>query len=147
MKTGTIKAISQNGTWKDFFKFEYEMEDNDKLNEKGSALHKTKDSPYHEGQIIEYEITENKGFFNIKFQGEKPAFSGKSNYTPKDPVEEAKRQAMIVRQSSVKVAADLVGYGKVDYNDLLIIAQRITDWAIGDAKADKMDGATNEPPF
>jgi hypothetical protein len=41
-----------------------------------------------------------------------------------------------------------VGYGKIDYNDLLIVAQRITDWAIGDAKADKMNAASNElPPF
>ncbi len=148
MKTGTILAINGNGTWKELYKFEYEMKDNESGNtETGGALHKTKDSPYHIGQIIDYEITVNdKGYSNIKFQNEKPTFSSK-NYQQKDPVEEAKRQAMIVRQSSVKVAADLVGYGKIDYNNLLIVAQRITDWALGDAKAEKMSDPSNEVPF
>jgi hypothetical protein len=144
MKSAAIKEITPTGTWKDLFKFDYEMEGG----EKGGALHKTKDSPYHVGQIIEYEVTTNdKGYSNIKFQNDKPVFSSKSNYVPKDPVEEAKKQAMIVRQSSVKVAADLVGYGKIDYDNLLIVAQRITDWAIGDAKAEKMTGVSNEVPF
>jgi hypothetical protein len=152
MKSGTIKEIKPNGTWKELFKFEYEMEFKDDtgkvMTETGGALHKTKDSPYHVGQIIDYEITQNdKGFWNIKFQNDKPVFSGKSNYVPKDPVEEAKKQAMIVRQSSVKVAADLVGYGKIDYDNLLIVAQRITDWAIGDAKAEKMTEPSNEMPY
>jgi hypothetical protein len=144
MKSAAIKEITPTGTWKDLFKFDYEMEGG----EKGGALHKTKDSPYHVGQIIEYEVTTNdKGYSNIKFQNDKPVFSGKSNYVPKDPVEEAKKQAMIVRQSSVKVAADLVGYGKIDYDNLLIVAQRITDWALGDAKAEKMTEPSNEMPY
>ena len=143
MKTAAIKEITPTGTWKDLFKFDYEMEGG----EKGGALHKTKESPYHVGQVIEYEITVNdKGYSNIKFANDKPAFS-RGGFTPKDPAEEAKKQAMIVRQSSVKVAADLVGYGKIEYNQLLIVAQRITDWAIGDSQAAEMNSPSNDLPY
>jgi hypothetical protein len=149
MKTGTIQAINGNGTWKELFKFEYEMKDQDGNVETAGALHKTKDSPYHVGQIIDYEITTNdKGYSNIKFQGDKPAFSPKSNYVPKDPVEEAKRQAMIVRQSSLKAATDLVCHAKIDIDNILVMSQLFTDWAIGDINAAKLsDMQPNQLPF
>lgn len=152
MKTGTIKAINSNGTWKELFKFEYEMEFKDDtgkvMTETGGALHKVKDSPYHVGQIIEYEITQNdKGFWNIKFQNDKPAFSSKSNYVPKDPVEEAKKQVMIVKQSSLKAATELVCNKIIEYDNLILIAQQLTDWAVGDAKAAKMTEPSNDLPY
>jgi hypothetical protein len=144
MKSAAIKEITPTGTWKDLFKFDYEMEGG----EKGGALHKTKESPYHVGQIIEYEVTTNdKGYSNIKFQNDKPVFSSKSNYVPKDPVEEAKKQLSINRQSSVKCATELVCNGKVDFDDLLLLAQRITDWTTGDQAASKMKNPTDIMPF
>ena len=145
MKSAAIKEITPTGTWKELFKFDYEMEGG----EKGGALHKTKDSPYHVGQIIEYEVTVNdKGYSNIKFANDKPAFSGsKGGYIPKDPAEEAKRQAMIVRQSSLKAATDLVCNKVIDYNEILLVAQVFTDWAMGDTKAALMDAPTNTMSF
>jgi hypothetical protein len=139
MKTGTIQAINGNGTWKELFKFEYEMKDQDGNVETAGALHKTKDSPYHVGQIIDYEITTNdKGYSNIKFQGDKPAFSPKSNYVPKDPVEEAKRQRMIVMQSSLNRSVELIIAGKVDYDNILLETQLFTDFIMGDIPAKKL---------
>ena len=141
MKSAAIKEITPTGTWKELFKFDYEMEGG----EKGGALHKTKESPYHVGQVIEYEVTVNdKGYSNIKFTNDKPAYSGKSNYTPKDPVEEAKRQAMIVRQSSLKAATDLVCNKRIDLEDILLVAQKFTDWAVGDIKAERFSAPTND---
>ena len=153
MKKGTIKQINANGTWKDLFKFEYEMEFTDDtgkvMTENGGALHKTKDSPYHTGQIIEYEITQNdKGFWNIKFQNDKPVFASKSNYVPKDPAEEAKIQLMIVRQSSLKASVDLICHNQLQFEQILVAAEIFTEYATGQLKAAKWsDIRTNEPPF
>lgn len=139
--------LKDNGTWTSsdntvFFKFDAKMDNGDS----GSFLAKSNPPLQKVGEEYEYTIEEKNGHKNIKWA--KPSGGGFQPKQQRDPAEEARRQAMIVRQSSVKVAADLVGYGKVQYDDLLIVAQRITDWAIGDAKADKMNSSTNElPPF
>jgi hypothetical protein len=145
MKSAAIKEITPTGTWKELFKFDYEMEGG----EKGGALHKTKDSPYHVGQIIEYEITVNdKGYSNIKFANDKPAFSSKSNYTPKDPAEEAKRQAMIVKQSSIKAATDLICHAKLDIDNILPFSKMLTDWVMDYIPAKKLsEMEPNQLPF
>lgn len=143
-----VTKLEQTGTWtsgegKTFYKFDIEFDNGDKAD----FLQATPEMKHALGSEPEYEITTNeKGYKKIKFLGEKKDFS-KGGYSRFDPAEDAKRQAMIVRQSSVKVAADLVGYGKVDYDDLLIVAQRVADWAMGNIEATKMREPNNSMPF
>ena len=143
-----VTKLDQTGTWtsgegKTFYKFTIEFDNGDKAD----YLQATPEMKHAIGSEPEYEITENaKGYKKIKFLDGKKDFT-KGGYSRFDPAEDAKRQAMIVRQSSVKVAADLVGYGKISYDDLLITAQIITDWALGNTKAEKMYEPTNEMPY
>ena len=142
-----IVNVVANGTWtnpegKVLYKWDYSFENGDC----GGCFSDSDQPPHPEGIVVPYEkIVTDKGYTKIKFASEKKNYPARASM--RDPVEEAKKQAMIVRQSSVKVAADLVGYGKIAYDDLLIVAQRITDWAVGDAKANKMNEPSDKMPF
>lgn len=63
MKTSKIKAIQANGTYKSnyglLYKFEYELEDGTVIN----ANHKTLQSPFNDGDEVEYEIKGTKDGF------------------------------------------------------------------------------------
>ena len=149
MKPGKVIEITPTGTWKDLFKFDYKVEDVEtKETHVGGALHKTDKSPYHVDMILNYEIIVNdKGFSNIKFQNEKPAFSAKSNFTPIDPEVQKRKELSIIRQSSLKAATELCCNGYIKYNELLIISELFTDWVLGNIPARPMNEPTDKMPF
>jgi len=140
MKPGKIIEIIPTGTWKDLFKFDYKVEDVEtKETHVGGALHKTEKSPYHVDMILNYEIIVNdKGFSNIKFQNEKPAFSAKSNFTQRDPEEEKKRQGYIIRQVSMRISADLVKSKDIELHEILVYADIFNNWIRGDVESAKL---------
>lgn len=142
-----LMILRDNGTWTAtdgtvFFKFDAEMDNGDK----GSFLAKSNPPQQKVGEEYEYTIEEKNGHNNIKFA--KAAGAGFQPKVQRNPEEEAKRQLMIVRQSSLKAATDLVCHSMIQFDAILVISEIFTDYATGQLKAAPMkDIRTNEPPF
>jgi len=101
MKTSKIKSIQNNGTWKELFKFEVEMENGDV----GGCFAKTQDPPFKVGDEKSYEYTQNGRYWNIKWaKDERPAWNGGG--AAKSFVKEDK-SADIARAVALKAAVDL----------------------------------------
>jgi hypothetical protein len=101
MKTSKIKSIQQNGTWKDLFKFEVEMENGDV----GGCFAKTQEPPFKVGDEKQYDYTQNGKYWNIKFaKDQKPAWN--AGGAAKSFVKEDK-SADIARAVALKAAVDL----------------------------------------
>ena len=101
MKTSKIKSIQNNGTWKDLFKFEVEMENGDV----GGCFAKTQEPSWKVGDEKSYEYTQNGKYWNIKWaKDEKPAWNGGG--AAKSFVKEDK-SADIARAVALKAAVDL----------------------------------------
>jgi hypothetical protein len=101
MKTSKIKSIQNNGTWKELFKFEVEMENGDV----GGCFAASQDPPFKVGDEKQYEYTQNGRYWNIKFAKEqRPAWNGGGG--AKSFVKEDK-SADIARAVALKAAVDL----------------------------------------
>lgn len=102
MKTSKIKSIQNDGTWKDLYKFEVQMENGDV----GGAFAKTQVPTWKVGDEMNYEYEQKGKFWNIKFlQSNKPAWNGggaAKSYT-KSPEDKAD----IARAVALKAAVDL----------------------------------------
>jgi hypothetical protein len=102
MKTSKIKSIQNNGTWKDLFKFEVEMENGDV----GGCFAKTQDPPFKVGDEKSYEYTQNGRYWNIKWaKDEKPAWNGGG--AAKSFGKSPEDKADIARAVALKAAVDL----------------------------------------
>jgi hypothetical protein len=102
MKTSKIKSIQNNGTWKDLFKFEVEMENGDV----GGCFAKTQEPTWKVGDEKSYEYTQNGKYWNIKWaKDERPAWNGGGGGA-KSFVKEDK-SADIARAVALKAAVDL----------------------------------------
>jgi hypothetical protein len=101
MKTSKIKSIQNNGTWKELFKFEVEMENGDV----GGCFAASQEPPFKVGDEKQYEYTQNGRYWNIKFAKEqRPAWNGGGG--AKSFVKEDK-SADIARAVALKAAVDL----------------------------------------
>jgi len=138
IKKSKVKSNQASGsldlTHGTFFKFEISFEDGTV----GEYLSKTQDGGnknFPIGVEKEFEVTENK--FGKKI---KPHFSQKS-FTPSQAyTENPDRQKMIVKQSSLKVAADLcIADKKTDLNSVFQMADKIVSWVMDDKAGEKVD--------
>ena len=103
MKTSKIKSIQNDGTWKDLFKFEVQMENGDV----GGAFAKTQIPSWKVGDEMNYEYEQKGKFWNIKFlQSNKPAWTGGSS-APKSYGKSPEDKADIARAVALKAAVDL----------------------------------------
>jgi hypothetical protein len=102
MKTSKIKSIQNNGTWKELFKFEVEMENGDV----GGCFAASQEPPFKVGDEKSYEYTQNGRYWNIKFAKEQKSWNGggggAKTYT-KSPEDKAD----IARAVALKAAVDL----------------------------------------
>jgi len=130
IKKGIVKSVQSNGDLKlqhgIFFKFEIEIGE-----DVGEYLSKSEDGGnknFPVGQEKEYQLTENK--FGKKI---KPHFQ-QNSFTPRQAFgENPDRQKMIVKQSSLKVAADLcIANKKTDLNSVFNMAEQIVAWVMDD---------------
>lgn len=102
MKTSKIKSIQQNGTWKDLFKFEVEMENGDV----GGCFAASQEPPFKVGDEKQYDYTQNGRYWNIKFAKEqKPAWNGGG--AAKSFGKSPEDKADIARAVALKAAVDL----------------------------------------
>jgi hypothetical protein len=103
MKTSKIKSIQNDGTWKDLFKFEVQMENGDV----GGAFAKTQIPSWKVGDEKSYEYEQKGKFWNIKFLADaKPAWNGGSS-APKSYGKSPEDKADIARAVALKAAVDL----------------------------------------
>lgn len=124
------------------YKFEYEMEDGTIL----TANHKTNTSPFAIGAEVEYEVRKNDPQHGKSGKVSKPDsvnFKSNGSSTPKGGVTEDLRQLMIVRQSSLNRAVEILihnacvreraddGITKVDEIEAIELASRLTKWVMG----------------
>ncbi len=102
MKTSKIKSIQQNGTWKDLFKFEVEMENGDV----GGCFAASQEPPFKVGDEKQYDYTQNGRYWNIKFAKEqRPAWNGGGGKSFAKSNED--KSADIARAVALKAAVDL----------------------------------------
>lgn len=103
MKTSKIKSIQNDGTWKDLYKFEVQMENGDV----GGAFAKTQIPSWKVGDEMNYEYEQKGKFWNIKFlQSNKPAWNG-GGAAPKSYGKSPEDKADIARAVALKAAVDL----------------------------------------
>ena len=142
MEIKTSKVVSNQAsgsldlTHGTFFKFEISFEDGTV----GEYLSKTQDGGnknFPIGVEKEFEVTENK--FGKKI---KPHFAQKS-FAPQQVSGTSTNpdiQRMIVKQSSLKVAADLcIANNKTDLNTIFKTANTIVEWVMEDKAVEKVD--------
>lgn len=102
MKTSKIKSIQNDGTWKDLYKFEVQMENGDV----GGAFAKTQIPSWKVGDEMNYEYEQKGKFWNIKFlQSNKPAWNGGG--VAKSFGKSPEDKADIARAVALKAAVDL----------------------------------------
>lgn len=103
MKTSKIKSIQNDGTWKDLYKFEVQMENGDV----GGAFAKTQIPTWKVGDEKSYEYEQKGKFWNIKFLADaKPAWNG-GGAAPKSYGKSPEDKADIARAVALKAAVDL----------------------------------------
>lgn len=117
------------------YKFEYVMEDGTVI----TANHKFPEGNFKQGDSVEYEIKKDDPQYGKSGKVTKPGagnFGGKTN--PSQPfkggVGEDLRQLMIVRQSSLNRAIEVLIHNSKDapvsIGDAEMLGQRFTDWVM-----------------
>lgn len=123
------------------YKFEYEMEDETVI----TANHKTNTSPFPAGTEVEYEVKKDDPNYGKSGSVKKPetsTYNGSKSSAGNDAV-----QLMIVRQSSLKCALDLIRHNAIG-NDKQIkadtveaLADKFTAWVM---RTEKPQNATEQ---
>lgn len=128
------------------YKFEYVFEDGIVM----SANHKTNTSPFSEGSEVEYEVKKTHPEHGKSGTVKKPGtgFGGNNNAlsAPRTGVAEDARQLMIVRQSSLNRAIEILIHNApyddrpsplVDETDVIELAGRFTKWVMQPEKKEE----------
>lgn len=134
MSLSKVKSCQGAGDWSNehgtFYKFEYTMEDGQAL----TASHK-KQEGFAIGSEVEYEIkgtNEHGSYGSVK----KPDTGNYQNNASKGVGDDSARQLMIVRQSSLKCALELIRHNaigndkQIKADDVEELAGRFTAWVM-----------------
>ena len=133
MKNSKVVNVQSNGTWKELYKFEVELDNGDV----GKIYRKSNDSKLTNGQDISYTIND-KGSIKIVTDYQK-------NQSQSSPQKSDDVQKLIVKQSTLKAAVDYDN--KCSPEDVLKNAQMFYDWVMGNdvqKKVDKVAKAFND---
>lgn len=151
MKTSKIKSIQNDGTWKDLFKFEVQMENGDV----GGAFAKTQIPSWKVGDEKSYEYEQKGKFWNIKFLADaKPAWNGGSS-APKSYGKSPEDKADIARAVALKAAVDLrnsddpfqIIQVAMQFEHYLTTGRNLNGDAQHDAIANRHDSNADDLPF
>lgn len=154
-----VKSIQANGSFENdygtlqengkklLFKFEYEMEDGTII----TANHKTQECPFKAGDEVEYEVKKTHPDYGKSGSVKKPETS--TYNAPGGSGGGSDVQLMIVRQSSLKVALDLIRHNaiasdsKIEADHVEQLAARFTKWCmVPEAQPDKKEEPKTEAP-
>ena len=151
MKTSKIKSIQNDGTWKDLFKFEVQMENGDV----GGCFAKTQIPSWKVGDEKSYEYEQKGKFWNIKFLADaKPAWTGGSS-APKSYGKSPEDKADIARAVALKAAVDLrnsddpfqIIQVAMQFEHYLTTGRNLNGDAQHDAIANRHDSNADDLPF
>ena len=124
MKKGKVVSVKGDGTFKDLYKFEVELDNGDN----GVMYKRTPQHWLEEGQDINYTIND-KGTLKVIREGwdNPPSSNGSPSFKKDNSV-----QKYIIKQSSLKASVDLCcSKGIHNKEDVVAIAQYFTDWVLG----------------
>lgn len=136
-KRGVVKSVQANGTWQGKFglMYKYEVAIGEDVGEYSSKSENQ--NKFVIGQEVDYEVIQ--GQFGNKI---KPIFgqnqNGSSSYSGGGfKTNDVDKQMMIVKQSSLNRAVDMLIADKIDKKDILKVAQSFTDWVMDKPQASK----------
>ena len=129
MKKATVKSVQANGTWDSrsglMYQWEIEMDNGDV----GENSTKTEDQRYFiEGNEVEYEFVPGKYPKIKRVKQDFQPTGGQGGPGKSDQV-----QAYIIRQSSLKVASELVCADKLKKAEIFKFADACADWVFNRA--------------
>ena len=141
-KRGVVNSVQSNGSWDGKFgtMFKYEVSIGEDVGEYSSKSENQ--NKFIVGQEVDYEVTE-QGQFGKKI---KPAFG--QNTSSNGAVafsgggfktNDSDKQMMIVKQSSLNRAVDMLIADKIAKKDVLNVAQSFADWVMSKEKVTKQE--------
>jgi len=141
-KTSKVLSVQANGSWDGKFGTMYKFELGFENGDTGEYSSKSSDQKkFIQGQDATYTIDiSNPTYPKIKpiFNQSGGSFGG--GFSKENP----ERQKMIVKQSSLKVAADLcIANDKADLDSVFVVAEKIVEWVMETSK----NGASLETQF
>jgi hypothetical protein len=144
--TSKIKAIVPNGNWTGkygtMYSFKVTFEDGVTI----EANSKTDQPPYRVGDEMSYEITNDDPKFGAKGRVFKPEAGQYSNNA--SPAVNGNRDAIIMKQTALKCAAEFNANRTSDINGVIADAQVMFDWLTGASEAPKgVEQEEREIPF
>lgn len=141
IKKGEVKSVQANGSWDGKFgtMYKYEVTIGDDTGEYSSKSQQQ--DKFVIGKVVDYEVTEQGNFgkkikpvSNFQSNGGSSFSGGGSSFKTND----ADRQMMIVKQSSLHRAVDMLISDKIPKKDVLKVAQKFTDWVMSKEEAAKV---------
>lgn len=133
--TSKIKAITANGNWTGkygtMYSFKVTFEDGVTI----EANSKTDQPPYKVGDEMSYEVTNDDPKFGAKGRVFKPDAGQFSNNAA--PAVNGNRDAIIMKQTALKCAAEFNANRTSDVLGLIEDAQAMFDWLTGASEAPK----------
>jgi hypothetical protein len=131
--TSKIKAIVPNGNWNGkygtMYSFKVTFEDGVTI----EANSKTDQPPYKVGDEMSYEITNDDPKFGAKGRVFKPEAGQYSNNA--SPAANGNRDAIIMKQTALKCAAEFNAQRNVTLEAVIEDAQAMFDWLLGSTPA------------
>jgi len=140
IKKGIVGSVQSNGTWEGKYgmMYKYEVTIGEDVGEYSSKSENQ--NKFVVGQEVEYEF----------IGGQYPKIKPVSTFQPNSSGgggfkggNDSDRQMMIVKQSSLNRAVDMVIGDKLDMKDVLTTAQKFTDWVMSNEK--KQETSTPAP--
>ena len=125
IKKAVVRSVQPNGTWEGKYgmMYKYEVQIGEDVGEYSSKMENQ--NKFIVGQETEYE------FIGGQYPKIKPVSNFQAGGGFNKRAEDPDRQRMIVKQSSLKVAADLcIANNKADLNSVFIVADKIVEWVM-----------------
>jgi hypothetical protein len=151
LKTSKVVNIQGNGTFETqhglFYNYDIQLENGDS-GEYASKNYTSVDAlPFTKGGEIDYEFHAHDKFPKIK----RPTIAGAKRFDPNQSFKSSSSrnndpdvQLMIVRQSSMQRSVEILTHNnsKVKLNDVITLADKLSDWVMSGTKFDSFP--TNE---
>lgn len=129
-KRGVVNSVQANGTWQGKFglMYKYEVSIGEDVGEYSSKSENQ--NKFVIGQEVDYEVTQGQFGNKIKpsFQQNAPQSFGGGGGGFK--TNDSDKQMMIVKQSSLNRAVDMLIADKIPKKDVLKVAQSFADWVM-----------------
>ena len=146
MKTAKVVSVKGDGTWKEFYKFEVELDNGDS----GVMYKKTPQHWLEENQEINYSIND-KGTLKVIREGwnNNPSSNGSFGSNSKDGINPFElKDKRISRQCALKCAIEIaVSKGVYTPDEILGQAEQFVEWICEENNGSENKDSENNAPF